>query len=481
MLSIEPMANQEKADGRRGPWGKEEDKELLRLVHEKGPQNWVNIAAQLGSRTPKQCRERYHQNLKETLDHSPITEEEGRLIESLVAQMGKHWAEIARHLPGRSDNAVKNWWNGGMNRRKRMGERREGSYRSGTNMNDKARQAAARAEEERRAREVADRRARKASRRSVDRALESPMTLAPPQQQYPQLQQLPQLHRQLPSLTTSPSATYRNRYEYMTANLPQPLVIPGHRARIEHPLVSPEIGNPPSLVDDNGSLYTPSPRLAHPLAIHSPTFHREESRGNHSRISPVEYYSPLGDRMSMYHAEPDLSTHRNATRNSLCSLAEVAAHYNTVGAAVPLDCPRQISQDRPREMTSQYDAAGRVFPLDRPGKSADHSYHVRDVRRTDQRDHHQYLKQRHNERRSYEHPQVNAQPTAQTSQHSMQAVANFPWTEYHNAEATSNRRVAQLALTLDTSVAGPLNAPPVGIPSAKSSPSNKMSLTSLMN
>ena len=475
------MANQEKSDGRRGPWGKDEDKELLRLVHEKGPQNWVNIAAQLGTRTPKQCRERYHQNLKETLDHSPITEEEGRLIESLVAQMGKHWAEIARHLPGRSDNAVKNWWNGGMNRRKRMGERRESSYRSGTNLTDKARQAAVRAEEERRAQEVADRRARKANRRSVERAMGSPVTLAPPQQQYPQMQQLPQLHRQLPSLMTSPSATYPNPYEYATRTLPQPLIIPGHRARIEHPLVSPEIGNPPSLVDDNGSLYTPSPRLAHPLALQSPTFHREESRGNYFRISPVEYNSPLGDRLSLDHPEPDLSTHRNATRNSLCSLAEVAAHYNAVGGVAPLDRPRRISQDRPREMTSQYDAVSRIAPLDRPRQSADHSYHVRDVRRTEQRDHHQHLKQRHNARRSYDRPQVNAQPAIQTSQNSMQAVANFLWPEHQTAEATCTRRVAQLALTVDTSVAGALNVAPAGPPSAKSSPSNKMSLTSLMN
>ncbi|KAM0354134.1 hypothetical protein ACHAPU_001169 [Fusarium lateritium] len=110
---------------RRGPWSQHEDSYLMELVQTHGPLNWVRIASTLNSRTPKQCRERYHQNLKPTLNHEPITPEEGLLIERLVSELGKRWAEIARRLHGRSDNAVKNWWNGSQNRRRRSDRRRQ--------------------------------------------------------------------------------------------------------------------------------------------------------------------------------------------------------------------------------------------------------------------------------------------------------------------------------------------------------------------
>lgn len=91
----------------------------MQLVREQGPNNWVRISQHMHFRSPKQCRERFHQNLKPTLNREPISADEGLLIERMVNEMGKRWAEIARRLGNRSDNAVKNWWNGSMNRKRR--------------------------------------------------------------------------------------------------------------------------------------------------------------------------------------------------------------------------------------------------------------------------------------------------------------------------------------------------------------------------
>jgi hypothetical protein len=49
---------------RHGPWSQHENQRLVDLVTRSGPHNWVRISQDIGSRSPKQCRERYHQNLK---------------------------------------------------------------------------------------------------------------------------------------------------------------------------------------------------------------------------------------------------------------------------------------------------------------------------------------------------------------------------------------------------------------------------------
>ena len=92
----------------------------MQLVSMYGPEQWMEISKDHGSRNAKQCRERYHQNLKPTINRGPITAEEGVHIERLHAEKGPKWAEISRALGGRSDNQVKNWYNGQKNRRTKM-------------------------------------------------------------------------------------------------------------------------------------------------------------------------------------------------------------------------------------------------------------------------------------------------------------------------------------------------------------------------
>ncbi|KAL3955219.1 hypothetical protein ACCO45_010782 [Purpureocillium lilacinum] len=105
---------------RRGPWTTAEDNELLRLIDLSGPNNWVEISNNMqGRRTAKQCRERWSQNLDPKLNHAPITPKEGELIREWVEKEGTKWAEFSRRLPGRSDNAIKNWYNGSHNREKK--------------------------------------------------------------------------------------------------------------------------------------------------------------------------------------------------------------------------------------------------------------------------------------------------------------------------------------------------------------------------
>jgi Myb-like DNA-binding protein FlbD len=94
----------------------------MSLVHLEGAKNWVRISSIMGTRSPKQCRERYCQRLRPNLNHEPITPAEGKLIEQMVTKIGKRWADIARCLQGRSDNAIKNWWYGSMKRRRRWAQ-----------------------------------------------------------------------------------------------------------------------------------------------------------------------------------------------------------------------------------------------------------------------------------------------------------------------------------------------------------------------
>lgn len=60
----------------KGPWAHQEDDKLLSLARSLGPFNWVRISHQMGGRSPKQCRERYHGVLELLLDLDHIIRDE---------------------------------------------------------------------------------------------------------------------------------------------------------------------------------------------------------------------------------------------------------------------------------------------------------------------------------------------------------------------------------------------------------------------
>ncbi|KAI5061350.1 hypothetical protein GOP47_0023855 [Adiantum capillus-veneris] len=102
----------EKVGLKRGPWTPEEDQKLVAYINENGHGSWRALPKKAGLlRCGKSCRLRWTNYLRPDIKRGEFSLSEEQSIIQLHALLGNRWSAIASHLPKRTDNEIKNYWN----------------------------------------------------------------------------------------------------------------------------------------------------------------------------------------------------------------------------------------------------------------------------------------------------------------------------------------------------------------------------------
>lgn len=118
---LKPLTNEKPKqilESKQG-WSQIEDDLLLKIVSNRGAKAWSSIAKEINAmvhnslciRQGRHCRERWYNHVDPDLKKGGWTEHEDEKLLKLHSELGNKWSEIAKSMPGRNENTVKNRFN----------------------------------------------------------------------------------------------------------------------------------------------------------------------------------------------------------------------------------------------------------------------------------------------------------------------------------------------------------------------------------